>query len=145
MGIDPGALRAELTGDPLALGYAPLIAAGDARGLAALLNAPTGPGAAPVDQSVVPAYTLFECIVPAEWSALTAANQQRIQTILAMGQVDIQGANTRGAFLAAFAAGTTTRANLQAVQTRTGSRAEALFGAAASVSAEQVADALYRQ
>lgn len=103
------ALAAELTNDPLGRGYAgmtPALAA-------ASLNARNRPGP---DRDTVPAYEILEAIVPAEWTSLSAAEKQRVQTIISAGTVNLKGANTRAMLGAAFGAGTTTRANLLALQ-----------------------------
>jgi len=131
-------LKAEIQTDPLSLGYATPLAAGNHSALADLLNQLRGTIA--IQRDTAPAWEVFECIVPAEWAALTAQEKQRIQTILAMGTVSIKGPNTRSAFLAAFAAGTATRTALAAMQNRQGSRAEQLFGQAVTVA--DVAQAL---
>lgn len=77
-------------------------------------------------RTLVPTYELFEAIVPSEWAAATAQEKQRVQTILSMGMANVAGANTQQAFRDAFGAGTTTRANLIALVSRTCSRAEFL-------------------
>lgn len=138
MAISYSALAAELSADPAALGYA----GQSDPACAALLNAPRAGVTVPV--GVVPAYSVFEAMDPTEWAALSAQEKQRIQTILSMGQVNTAGANTRAAFQAAFAAGTTSRANLVALLTRPGSRAEALFGAGTVVSDQDVGRARVR-
>jgi hypothetical protein len=140
MAIDYAALKNELLTDPAGLGYAPLVNSGNDAGIAAALNA-TRQGIA-VNVGVVPAYAVFEAIVPGEWAALSAQEKQRIQTILSMGQVDTTGGNTRAAFQAAFATGSATRSALNALLTRPGSRAESLFGGGARVSDGDVARAL---
>jgi len=122
------ALKAEIINDPTGLGYAQAWNSGFDSGVADILNAVRS--TIDVSRGVVQAYEVFECILPADWAALTADNKQRVQSILSMGAVDASGSNTRAAFLAAFAAGTTTRANLIALATRKGSRAEQLFGQA---------------
>lgn len=106
--MDYAILVAELQNDPLSRGYALMT---DAQRLASLLavNRPT-------ERTVIPAYEVLEAIVPSEWSALSAAEKQRVQTIISAGQVNLKGSNTRAALGAAFAAGTTTRTNLLALQ-----------------------------
>jgi 5-enolpyruvylshikimate-3-phosphate synthase len=83
-----------------------------------------------VDRGVIDAYEVINATVPAEWASLTAAEKQRYQTFTGAGLIDVQNANTRAAFLAMFAAGTTTRANLAALQTKTTTktRAESIAG-----------------
>lgn len=82
------------------------------------------------ERDVVPAHEVWEAIVPAEWAALSAAEKQRVQTVISMGDVNLRGANTRASLAAAFAAGTQTRANLLALQTQRVDRpvGEAVFG-----------------
>jgi hypothetical protein len=93
-----------------------------------------------VERTIVPAYELWEAIVPSEWSAATAAERTRVQVLLSMGNVNLKGANTRASLAAAFGAGTTTRTNLVALQSRTTSLADAL-GFPGGVQAWQVAKA----
>lgn len=129
--VDAAVLKAELDADPTALGYAPHMVSGNDPALVTLLNEIRIGISIPRD--LVPTYEIFEAIVPSEWSAASAEEKQRVQLILSMGMVDVRGQNTKDAFMAAFAAGTTTRANLIALVTRTGSRAEQLFGQAVSI------------
>ena len=138
MAINYAALKAEVQTDPLALGYATPLAAGNHAALADLLNQVRS--GISIDLETVQAWAVFNAIVPAEWAALSAQEKQRIQIILSMGTVSVKGANTRSAFLAAFAAGTTTRTNLAALQTRVGSRAEQLFSQ--SVTPADIAQAM---
>ena len=138
--MDYEALRAEITGDPTGLGYAAAVARGDDTAVAALLNAPRA--GVSVQRELVPAHEVFEAIAPPEWAALSAAEKQRVQTILSMGTVNVRGAQTRAALAAAFGAGTATRTALVALQARTGSRAEAVLGAGVGVHEADVARAL---
>lgn len=137
--IDLIALQTEIFTDPTARGYAPHVAAGADSEIADLLNAP---GAGAVQREIVASHEIFEALAPSEWAALSAAEKQRVQTILAMAQVNLRGANTRAALAVAFGAGTTTRTNLLALQTRPASRAEILFGAGVSIHHLDVAHAL---
>ncbi len=139
MTINYSQLKTEIQTDPAALGYAPFIASGSDNAIADLLNAV---GAFSINRTRIPAVEVVNAIVPTEWTALTADEKNRISFIVSAGEVDASAANTRSAFLAAFAGGTTTRANLVALQTRPGSRAEALFGSGTFVSADDVAKAL---
>lgn len=103
-------LRTELTSDPLGIGYAGMT---DAQVVASLL-AVNRPGA---EREVIPSYEILEATVPAEWATLTAQEKQRYQTLISAGQVNLRGANTRAMLGAMFGAGTTTRANMLALQT----------------------------
>lgn len=138
--VDPAALKAECVADSTALGLAAPFAAGSLNSVAALLNATKA--AIRVDRDYVASYEVFEAIVSSEWTALSAANKQLLQTLLACNPVYAKGPNTRAAFLAIFAAGTATRTNLAALQTRDGSRAEQLFGRLVTVADVEAAKAV---
>lgn len=137
MPLNYAQLKTELQTDPLTLGYAAPLAAGNHGAVADLLNQSSA--AVSIPRRTVPAWEVFDAIVPAEWAALTAQEKQRIQTILSMGTVSVQGTNTRNAFAAVFGAGPT-RTALVALQNRQGSRAEQLFGQ--SISPSDIAQAL---
>lgn len=140
MAIDYQALRNEIQNDPTAIGFAAMVTAGDTGAIADALN--LSRVAINITRDVVPSYEVFDAIVPSEWAALSSQEKNRIQLILSMGQVLVKGTNTRQAFLDAFSAGTTTRTNLAALQTRKGSRLEQLFGAGSSISYQEVGRAL---
>lgn len=123
--INYAVLKTELQTDPQGFGYAAPLAAGNHTALADLLNQVRGTIA--LDRETVPAYEVFDAIVPSEWAALSTQEKQRIQLILSLGTVLVKGGNTRSAFLAVFGPGSTTRGNLAALQSRQGSRAEQLF------------------
>lgn len=115
--MDYAALKTELTTDPLTRGYAGMTdqEASDS------LNTKNRTR----DRVVIPGYEVIEATVASEWSALSAAEKQRYQTLVsASGGVYAKGANTRAAFLAMFGGGTATRTNLAALQTESISRAE---------------------
>jgi len=116
--MDYGRLKTEITTDPAGLGYA----GKTDQQIADIMNTRNRS----VNRITVPAYEVWEAIVPAEWAAVSAQEKQRVQTILSMGTVSVLGANTRASFAAAFAAGTTTRANLVALQTELKTRGEEL-------------------
>lgn len=138
MALDLAALKTELTTDPAVLGYASHITAGRMGELAKLINEVRG--TIVISRGVIETHEIFEATDPTEWGALSADEKQRYQGILSMGTVDVDGDNVRDAFLAMFAAGSTTRANLAALRTRDGSRADELFGS--DVSFTQIAEAL---
>lgn len=117
-------LRAEVQNDPQGFGYGPLLAANDYAGILSALTQERP--AIRIDRDIVPAYEVFEAIIPSEWATLTANERTRVQTILGMGAIDLRGANTRASFQAAFGPGTTTRANLVALLQRQGTRLEQL-------------------
>lgn len=125
MAIDYAALKAELQS-----AHGALFAAGDDVSCASLLNAVATN--IDIDRGVIPSYEIINATVPAEWTALSAAERTRYQTLTGAGQVDSQNANVRASFQAMFGVGTTTRTNLTALLTRKGSRAEQLFGQSVS-------------
>lgn len=133
-------LKSELQADPSGLGYAALLAGGNHTGCADALNLVRA--GISINRDLVQAHEIFEQIVPAEFSSLSAIERERIRGILSMGVVDVRGSNTRAAFQAAFGAGTTTRSNLTAYLARQGSRAEQLFGSGVQISHDQIAQAL---
>ncbi len=97
-----------------------------------------------IQRKLVPTYEIFEAIVPSELfgSGVTSQERARLDTLLGLGNVDAQGANTKQAFLSIFPQGTTTRQNLIALARRTGSRAEELFGIGTVVRHQDIAIAL---
>jgi hypothetical protein len=101
-------LKTELTSDPLARGYSGM----DDQTAAASLTTKNRQQ----ERTVVPSFLILDNLVPAEWAALTAQEKQRLALIISAAQVNLKSANTRQAFLDAFAGGTTTRANLAALQ-----------------------------
>ena len=122
-------LKTGLQTDPAGLGYAPLVAAHDAIGLAGLLNDTTKGGT--IIRATVTAADLQGCVVPAEYAALSAVQQNAWSAILvaaAGNGVPVSNANIRAQVTAIWGAATTTRANCAALQSRPGSRAEALWG-----------------
>lgn len=137
--MDPAALKSELLIDPQSMGLTAPFNAGAYTTVCALLNGVSQ--AIDIDRDLVPAHEVFEAIVPGEWASLSAAEKQRLQTMLGCGLVNARGANTRAAFQAMFANGTTSRVNLIALQKRKGSRAEQLWGAGVVVTAADVAKA----
>lgn len=110
---DLAKLRTELTTDPLTRGYSGMTAAQ----VIASLNTANRTRA----RALIPSYEIVNAIVPADWAALT--DKTAIQLIISAGSVDPNNSNVSAAFLAAFGAGTTTRANLIAIRNETVSRA----------------------
>jgi hypothetical protein len=122
------ALKNEILNDPLSLGYA---GKADSQ-VAALMNGASRPTT--TSRTTIDACDVFEAIDPVEWSALNAANQTRVNAMLAMGRLNVNGTNTRAVFGAVFtgAASPITRAALLALQTVAvpRSRAQEIFGVA---------------
>ncbi len=138
MALSLAGLKIELQTDPNAYGYA--ATGGDEAAKAALLNQVRAQIS--ISRGIVPAREVVEATVAAEWASLSAAEKQRYQTITGAGEVNTEAANIQAAFLAMFAGGTATRTALIALATRSGSRAEQLFGVGVVVSHQDIAAAL---
>ena len=132
------ALKAELLTDPNGYGY--MATGGDQTAKADAINLPRV--AITVARGVVPSYEVVAATAPAEWALLTDQEQARYTMIVNAGVVDTTSANIIASFAAMFPAGSATRANLLALASRTGSRAEQLFGVGVAVSAVDVGKAL---
>ena len=112
-------LRNELLNDPLGWNYAGMTAAQAADRLNATNTGRTLP------RTDVPVREVFNAIVNADWPS-QSAGQDKLAACLNMQSLDMSNANTRGILASIFAAGSTTRTNLQALATRAVSRAEEL-------------------
>lgn len=143
--MDLTALRNELTNDPLQLGYAARLAVADDRGVAELLNDRVGPGAAPIMLDAASKTEFMLGIAPALLAlpSKTAAVQQKWDRVLgllpAIGEtVHLSDPTVAGLLAAAAADGVLTQAQIDALVTRLGSRAEVLFGSGVVVRPEDV-------
>jgi hypothetical protein len=119
--MDIRALKAELTTDPLGLGYA---AAKTPTAMCALLNVKRN-----VARTSLTPVELWENTEFPEYRTLSQPDRDAYQAILTLGIVDITaGSKSRTTLLALFAAGSTTRANLVAFAGKSlqASRAETL-------------------
>lgn len=120
--MDYARLRAELLGtEPGSLGYTGLSDQAAADKLNALDTGRTVP------RTLIPTWEMREAIVRTEYAALVTADRQWLGEIVLSGENVTAGpGNIRTGLLAIFAAGSVTRANLAALQTRTVSRADEL-------------------
>jgi len=110
-------LKAELTTDPLAKGYAALDNEGAANSLNVVNRQP--------DRASITGGQIASCVVLAELTALTAIPRAFVQALFSADEIPVtQTLKTELAAL--FGQGTTTRANLLAAIKRQGSRAEEL-------------------
>ncbi len=114
-------LKAELQNDPLSRGYAGMTLAQKV----ASLNTVNRP--AP-ERTSVSGSEIFNAIVPAEFSALSAANKDLVRDVFGLGDsINVStGTNARTVLLNAFGAGTATRTALTALVTQQQSRAAEL-------------------
>lgn len=136
MAIDPVALKTEIINDPKSIGYATAWNAGSNQEVVELLNEVRE--ICQVDVAYRESWELQNAVVYAEQAALDATKTTAWQNVLRCGRIEVRNANMRGQILGIWAAGTTTRSNLAALQTRDSSRAEELWGDGVAVSVEDV-------
>lgn len=140
--INLGELQDEITTDPAGVGYAPFVASGNHSAIAALLNA-DDPGAATVDVDTVSVQRMQAQVDATEYLALTAAQRDLWGIIIALtDSVPVSNAKLQSQLTAIWGPGTSTRASLIALLTRTATRAEVLWGSGTKVTAGMVGDAL---
>jgi hypothetical protein len=148
-------LAGELTADPSGLGYAPLIGAGDRLGLAGKLNAVNQ--AIQIKRIDVAASEILEAVDVADFQTGASApvagalswfesttQQARLRLVNDDGTDTHIIKNLKGLFLPNGNAGANpqTRARLQAISLRAGSRAEQLWGAGTVISDQDIANAI---
>jgi hypothetical protein len=145
MPVDLTALRTEIESNPQGLGYAPLMTRGSDADVADLLNAPRSGAAYIVFRPDVPVKDVVEAITAADFGSLTAVQCARLQLLFVGGTVDVSRTNTRQALQDLFSgASNATKAALLALVSRSGSRAEKLFGVGTTIHHLQVAAAFGR-
>lgn len=144
--MDILALKSEIESDPKGIGYATHIRGGACGTIADLLNATTGPGAGTITlawQRRDPFLTglIGPLLVLATKDSATQAKWDRIlATLRAAEWIDVSKAIQLLGL--AQADGLIDDDGIAALTTRVGSRAEVLFGDGASVTYQQVAQAL---
>ena len=131
--MDLVALKAEITTDPAAIGYA--AANGDHDAIAKLLNRPQRT----IDVETLSSGVLVSCIDKTEFTALSAADKAYLNLFVTAGDVPMS-ANVRQALRSLFPANSETRTKINQATRRTGSRAEEL--GLGRVTESDVADAL---
>jgi hypothetical protein len=147
MAVERAALREELLTDPEALGYAALVEEGNAGGLADLLNAAgeatVGRGEVTRDRFVRDFFAAMEAIRQLPAGATREKWEWRIQNLLGMKEtVNVNDPIMTTLFAELEADGLMSAEQTAALTTRPASRAEALFGAGATVTPIEVSDAL---
>ena len=144
MAVTLSALRTEILTDPIGIGFDTLVQKGEDTGITDLLNSVSVnvsfAATSTVERSVVTALTLQQQVVAAEYLVLSAAARELWNALLTTAAVGIAISNTliRGQAAAVFSAGTTTRSNFVALQTRQCARSETLFGENVFVTSDQV-------
>lgn len=111
-------LKQELTDDPLERGYSGMTDAVAAVDLNAVNRQ--------VNIATVSRQDVFEAIAIADFTELNAEQKSLLYAIIGMGDVRVNGTNTKAALLSMFGPGTVTRANLAALQKENVSRAAEL-------------------
>lgn len=139
-------LKTEVLGDPAGIGYAAHVAAGACGTIADMLNAMDGPGAGTITLAWQRRDPFLSGLIPsilalAEKDAAVQAKWDRVlATLRAAEWIDV--AKATQLLDLAMADGLIDGAGIAALTTRTGSRAEVLFGEGASVTYQDVAIAL---
>lgn len=133
MGLNISALKTEITDDPKLLGLASL---GD-KDVSIKLNE-IGASSEMVDTLNVSNGLLQNAVIGSEFILLDANRQRLWLSILSSDSIEVKNSNIRGQILSVWGAGTTTRDNLSALQTRSGSRAEVLFGNGVRITQSEV-------
>lgn len=146
MTIDYAALSTELTTDPQSLGYGSLLASQNWPACAALLNATTGAGTVTLptmdNESFVTAFLPY---LPTALGLAAPKGQfygVLWQTILAMSTINLTVGSVSGLMAQAVADGVLTSGQATALNQRTGSRGEVLFGVNTSVGWQDVSQAM---
>lgn len=116
--MDLAILKAEITGDPLARGYAGMT---DLQ-ITTSLNV--------VDRTrqraTIPVSEVVRAFVASELDALTTGKKANLQIMLMAGTIEVNNTNVRAVFFDAFASGSATRTALIALADETVSRGEEL-------------------
>lgn len=143
MTIHHAVLQSEIDNDPAGRGYKTGGVYRDDVEIARLCNDVVA--GQTVERTLVDVRLLQEQVVATEYLALSVGQQNLWTALIAAGErVDIRNANIRAQGAAVWGAGTTTRANIVALQSKPASRAEVLFGEGAAVTHTDVAIALGR-
>lgn len=154
--MDYGALKTELTTDPLGLGYASTLPTSDIA-TAGLINALTGKGMATIQVPSFSRGALLALLIPLEDQLSSGANVSGAaftQLVLAKwsgrfdalrsGDPQIPTALILPLLNSAVTDGLTTAAYVTQITTRTGSRSEVLFGAGTLVQHQDISKAMGR-
>jgi hypothetical protein len=125
-------LRNEIDDNPQALDFGDL----SNRAIAKALNEVGGSGET-VDVEFVEPWEMQAAVVHAGFEALNAANQRAWLAIVGLSEIPVKNTGLRAQVQAIWPAGAT-RTALQNLQSRSASRAEALFGENVALSFEEI-------
>ena len=142
MAVTLSLLRTELLTDPRGLGYSTAVTRGDHNTLADLLNRLAASNTVSVGTIFV--IDMQQAVVASEYAVLSAGQRDLWGAIVTTAVNGIAISNTvlRNQVAFVWSAGTTTRTSLLALDTRSGSRAEVLFGEHTAVSPTEIGKAL---
>lgn len=140
-------LRTELLTDPASIGYAPYVSNGTFSILTSLINSVSANAhtvTSVVAVSRVASFDLQVAVVAGEFLALSAGHQALWNAALtaAVNGIAISNTTFRQQVTTVWSAGTTTRANLVALQERPCTRGETLFGERTQVGVDQIGKAI---
>jgi len=133
-------LRLEWTDNTKPL-YAALLAPltnGDTDGMAMILNATSGAGAAPIYRNDVGSQEVINAIVAADFAALTQLQVSKLSVMLSTGILDATRGNVRTILAGIFSGMTNTINALNTLAQRLGSRVEVLFGIGTVVTSYEI-------
>lgn len=133
MAIDYTVLKTELNDDPKGLGLTSL----NDRLAAEKLNK-VGASNQEIDVLTVSPINAQKSVIGTEFDVLSAGKQRLWLAILSTGSIEIRNFNIRGQIGSIWGAGTVTKTNLVALQKRSASRSEVLFGPGVKVSQNDV-------
>jgi hypothetical protein len=140
----PAQLQTELTTDPAVppLGYAPAVTAGNDAELVRLLNEIREGTAFQIDQ-VISREHVYRALVDSELLTFDAPHMDRLNLALTQVQFDMADPGVRNKLRDAVpASATQSRANLNTIRRRQGSRAEVVCGRGTVVTQSEVSFAL---
>lgn len=121
------AIKAELTNDPLTLGYLAVIGANDEANANALNLVRV---ALQIDRLAIPLSEVAQCLSRSEFNAASAADRQWLGVVLSDGSVNPKtGGEIRKGLLEIFASNSVTRTALLGILTQSANRIDHLFRA----------------
>lgn len=135
-------IRTEIDTDPKTLGYTTLKAQSNGREAVAAKMNEAGASAETLTRTWVDTTEALALVVGSEVISLAQANRDLLLLVMSTTRIKTGSATMRTTLGGIFAAGTTSRTNLQGLATRSASRAEALWGEGTVITATQVGEAL---
>ncbi len=145
MTINYTSLKNEFQNDPLSLGYSGQIAIGNDTGLAVLINSLTGSGTASIFRNDVLPKEVVNVIQPGDFAGASQIAISKLNLLFIATPIDVTLSGVRANFQNIFSGTATLNSGfLGSIATRTGSRAEVLFGPGTNVTSQDVSKAFGR-